>query len=154
MVALTLAGEHWSCGARAGLLFGALAVTAACQPALRAASRVMVETGGVDMVGFEVIGSWEPAAALVERWRASGREWPAARWSLVVDVPFLVAYGFGLWLLAAVVADHSRDRSSPRHREQPPRPSIPHRRLLAAPRPGEARPALRTLFSVSIKREV
>ncbi|MEA2704298.1 MAG: hypothetical protein QOD63_2243 [Actinomycetota bacterium] len=109
MAALTLAPENWSCGERAGWLFISILVAAFCQAGFGPAKKVMLSTGGVGIVGFETIGSWSRADPVLEKWWTSGRGWRAARWSLVVDVPFLVAYGFGLWVLAAVVADHARD---------------------------------------------
>ena len=109
MTALTLAPEAWSCGERAGWLLVSFLVAALCQAGFGAAKKVMLSTGGVGIVGFETIGSWSRADPVLEKWRAGGRGWRAARWSLVVDVPFLVAYGLGLWVLAAVVADHARD---------------------------------------------
>ncbi|MDQ1436653.1 MAG: hypothetical protein QOK43_282 [Acidimicrobiaceae bacterium] len=107
-MSLTLAAESWSCGARAALLFGTAAVAGACQKSFGQAKRTMIDTGGVGIVAFEKIGTWGRADPLIATWRQSGRGWRAARWSLVVDFFFLAAYGFGLWVLAAVVAQHAR----------------------------------------------
>lgn len=107
-----LAAEQWSCGARVGVLATTPAVAGLCQRGFRSCNRVMKRTGGVGIVGLELIRSQERAAPVLARW-GRGPGWRAARWSLVIDMPFLVAYGAGLWTLAAMVADHAATRGWP-----------------------------------------
>lgn len=109
MGALMLPAERWSCGDRIGVLLVTLAVVLLWQPAFAATNRTMLRTGGVGIVPLELIGSEKRARRVLERW-GRGPGWRAARWSLVVDYPFLVAYGLGLWTLAAVVGSHADTR--------------------------------------------
>jgi hypothetical protein len=50
----------------------------------------MMRTGGPGIIPFELAGSTEKAQAIMARWGSEGRA--AARRSLVLDFPYLVAY--------------------------------------------------------------
>jgi hypothetical protein len=52
--------------------------------------RTMMRTGGPGIIPFEVAGTEERAARIVQRWGETGRA--AARRSLILDYPFLVGY--------------------------------------------------------------
>ena len=110
MLTWQLAPEQWSCGERVGVLAVTLTVAMLCRSGFRACNRVMKETGGVGIVGLELIGSQKRAIPVLARW-GRGLGWRAARWSLVIDFAFLAAYGLGLWTLAAIVASHGETRN-------------------------------------------
>jgi hypothetical protein len=110
-LALTHPVEHWTCGARAGVLFGTFGIAALFNMAMGRCARVMKANGGLGIIQFEFIGSWEKAGDGLARWRqGNGAGWRAARWALILDYPFLVLYGFGLWTLAGTVAAHAHVR--------------------------------------------
>lgn len=70
--------------------------------------RRMQETGGPGIVGFEVAGSEERAREILGQWGEAGRD--AARTSLWLDFPYLIAYGAFLALAAAAIRDLARQR--------------------------------------------
>ena len=82
------------------VIAGCGVVAVASNVAMARCAKVMRETGGVGIVPFELLGSWEKAGPVVAAWTASGRGLVAARRAILVDFPFLVAYGLGLFKLA------------------------------------------------------
>jgi hypothetical protein len=83
---------------RALLIFGA-AWSALLLPLL-GLERRMQRTGGPGIVPFELAGTPDRARFIMERWGADGQA--AARRSLLLDYPFLLAYtGFNLAACAA-----------------------------------------------------
>ncbi len=74
--------------------------------------RRMRRTGGPGIIPFEVAGTRERAGRIVEQWGAEGAS--AARASLLLDFPFLVAYSgvHANWCAMArdVLAEHDHAR--------------------------------------------
>ena len=68
----------------------------------------MRDAGGPGIVGFELAGSEERAVGILADWGAAGRD--AARASLWIDFPFLLAYGAFLTLAVAALRDLARRR--------------------------------------------
>ena len=67
----------------------------------------MQRAGGPGIIPFELAGTPERAGEMMRRWGEDGRR--AARWSLVLDYPFLVAYtGSNLALTSAAGESLSR----------------------------------------------
>ena len=66
------------------------AATAALFVPLAVLDRRMQRAGGPGIIGFEVAGTPERARAITDAWGEEGRA--AARASLVLDFPFLIAY--------------------------------------------------------------
>src|SRR5574341_1372716 len=80
----------------------AVAATSILFNILRIPNRVMVETGGYDIVDYELAFTPEKASAMLAAWGAEGQA--AARQSLLVDFAFMPAYALtfaGITLLAA-----------------------------------------------------
>ena len=72
-------------------------------------ARTMRSSGGAGIVAFELAGSVPRARAIQTGWSGNERKpMKAAAWSLVVDVPFLAAYGTGLAMLASLAAESAR----------------------------------------------
>ena len=92
---------------RRGLpLFGA--AWAALLAPLLGLERAMRRTGGPGIVPFELAGTPERSRAIMDRWGEEGRA--AARRSLLLDYPFLVAYtGFNVAACGAA-SDALRER--------------------------------------------
>lgn len=65
--------------------------------------RDMTRAGGCGIIPFELAGSEERAAQIMDRWGRAGRG--AARRSLVLDYPFLASYSCLLALTCGVAAD-------------------------------------------------
>jgi hypothetical protein len=94
---------------RAFLVFGAGQVVALV-PQLVLHGR-MRGTGGPGIIPFELAGTPERARTMMDRWGPEGRS--AARWALILDYPFLVAYT-GLNAAAAGAASEAlRGRGVP-----------------------------------------
>lgn len=68
----------------------------------------MQDTGGPGIVGFELAGTRERAAEILADWGEKGRD--AARLSLWVDYPYLLAYGAFGALAVAATRDTARSR--------------------------------------------
>ena len=66
------------------------------------------DTGGPGIVEFEFVGTEDRAEEIKEDWGADGRD--RARLSLIVDYPYLVAYGAFLTLAVAATRDLGRRR--------------------------------------------
>jgi hypothetical protein len=66
----------------------------------------MRDAGGPGIVGFEFAGSEERAAEILGDWGDEGQD--AARASLWLDYPYLIAYGIFLTLAVAAVRDRVR----------------------------------------------
>lgn len=90
----------WAFGIAAVVLFVLLGV----------ADREMQDAGGPGIVPFELAWSSERAAEILAEWGEEGQD--AARLSLWLDFPFLVAYAGFLTLAVLAV----RDAASARHR--------------------------------------
>ena len=69
----------------------------------------MRDAGGPGIVGFELAGSDGRAAEILDDWGEEGRD--AARASLWLDFPFLLAYGAFLTLAVAALRDRARRRA-------------------------------------------
>lgn len=87
---------------RAGLWLAGVA-SLALLAALVALDQTMRDAGGPGIVGFEFAGSEEEAAEIVADWGERGSD--AARASLYLDFPYLIAYGALLTLAVAAVRD-------------------------------------------------
>jgi hypothetical protein len=68
----------------------------------------MQDAGGPGIVGFELAGSSERAAEILADWGEKGQD--AARLSLWLDFPYLVAWGSFLALAVAAVRDRGAER--------------------------------------------
>jgi hypothetical protein len=68
----------------------------------------MTDTGGPGIVGFELAGSRDEVREILADWGDKGHD--AARLSLWLDFPYLLAYGTFLWLVVAAVRDGDRAR--------------------------------------------
>ena len=66
------------------------------------------ESGGPGIIAFEVAGSPERAREIMDQWGQAGQD--AARLSLWLDFPYLLAYGAFWALAAAAVRDSARRR--------------------------------------------
>jgi hypothetical protein len=66
------------------------------------------KTGGPGIVGFELAGTLERSRDMVATWGLEGQR--AARLSLLLDYPYLVAYATFLALAAAAIRDRARRR--------------------------------------------
>jgi hypothetical protein len=64
------------------------------------------DAGGPGIVGFELAGSEERVAEILDDWAEDGRD--AARASLWIDFPFLLAYGAFLTLAVAALRDRAK----------------------------------------------
>jgi hypothetical protein len=91
-------GALWLTGIGSVGLFAALALI----------DRRMQHAGGHGIVSFELAGSVERAEQILRDWGPDGRD--AARLSLWVDYPYIVAYGAFLWLAARALRDGLRRR--------------------------------------------
>ena len=67
-----------------------LAATLATAVPMLELERRMKRAGGVGIIPLELAGTPERAQRILERWGDDGLRW--ARWSLVLDYPFLAAY--------------------------------------------------------------
>ncbi len=86
-------------GPRSLVAFGA--ATAALLVPLAVLDRRMQRAGGPGIIPFELVGTPERAAAVMDAWGEEGRR--AARLSLLLDFPFLAAYsGFNVALAQAL----------------------------------------------------
>jgi len=83
----------WASGLASLALFAVLAVL----------DQTMRDAGGPGIVGFELAASEEDAAEIVNAWGDRGED--AARASLYLDFPYLIAYGAFLTLAVAAVRD-------------------------------------------------
>jgi hypothetical protein len=90
---------------RAGLWASGIA-SAALLAVLVALDSIMRDSGGPGIVGFEFAGSEDAAAEILADWGDRGQD--AARASLYLDFPYLLAYGLFLTLAVAVVRDRVR----------------------------------------------
>ena len=90
----------WASGLLAGLLFVALAVID---------GRISAE-GGPGIVGLEVAGTAERSAEILADWGESGRS--AARVSLWLDFPFMLAYAVFLGAACTTMGRRLRRRSA------------------------------------------
>lgn len=90
---------------RAGLWMSGIA-SAALLVVLVGLDSTMRDAGGPGIVGFEFAGSEEDAAEILADWGERGQD--AARASLYLDFPYLIAYGIFLTLAAAAVRDRVR----------------------------------------------
>jgi hypothetical protein len=104
-VRLQRRGALWASGCAA---VGVLIPLLACE-------REMRRAGGPGIIPFELAGTPERAERIMQRWGPTGRA--AARRSLILDYPFLLAYAPLQALACAAAGDTMRRR---------------HRRLLAA----------------------
>jgi len=75
---------------------------------LLAAEREMKRTGGPGIIPFELAGTPESAERIMQRWDEAGQA--AARWSLILDYPFLVAYSSLQALACNAASDAMRRR--------------------------------------------
>lgn len=66
----------------------------------------MQDTAGPGIIGFELAGSDERASEILSQWGDDGRS--AARLSLWLDFPYLLAYSAFLSLAAAAIRDAAR----------------------------------------------
>jgi len=88
----------WILGIAAAVLFVVLGLL----------DRRMQDTGGPGIVCFELAGSTERATQIMAEWGQTGQD--AARLSLWLDFPFLIAYGAFLSLATLAVRDAARHR--------------------------------------------
>ncbi len=88
------------------------AVTGGLWIPLLIAERGLWRNGGPGIVGLELAGSWEAVERIGVHWGPQGRSW--ARKSLLLDFPFLVAYGTFGWLCARSASDALRDANRPK----------------------------------------
>jgi D-alanyl-D-alanine carboxypeptidase len=95
---LTRRAWLWLLGLAALALFAVLA----------ALDSRLQDAGGPGIIGFELAGSADRAREIVAGWGEQGRR--AARQSLLLDYPYLVAYGAFLALAAAAIRDSARVR--------------------------------------------
>jgi hypothetical protein len=86
----------WVSGIASAVLLAVLAVL----------DSIMRDAGGPGIVGFELAGSEEEAAEILADWGEGGQD--AARASLYLDFPYLIAYGAFLTLAVAAVSDRAR----------------------------------------------
>jgi hypothetical protein len=93
----------WVSGIAAGLLFLALVLI----------DRQIQESGGPGIIPFELAGSTDRATEILGEWGQDGRD--AARLSLWLDFPYLIAYGVFFWLAVRAIADASRRRGWDRY---------------------------------------
>ncbi len=83
-------------------------VTAALFLALVIVDRRMQDTGGPGIIPFELAGSAERAAEILAEWGEEGQD--AARLSLWIDFPYLLAYGAFFSLAVIAMRDAARRR--------------------------------------------
>lgn len=88
----------WISGVAAAVLLAVLAVL----------DGRMQDAGGPGIVGFELAGSSARAAEILADWGEKGQD--AARLSLWLDFPYLVAWGAFLALAVASVRDRAAER--------------------------------------------
>ncbi|HYI98910.1 MAG TPA: hypothetical protein VEX36_04420 [Thermoleophilaceae bacterium] len=88
----------WVSGGAAGALLVVLALLDAR----------MQDTGGPGIVAFELAGTSERAAEIMAEWGEKGQD--AARLSLWLDFPYLLAWGSFLALAVASVRDSASER--------------------------------------------
>jgi hypothetical protein len=81
--------------------------------ALVIVDRRMQDTGGPGIIPFELAGSLDRATEILGEWGDEGRD--AARLSLWIDFPYLVAYGAFFSLAAAAMRDAARSRGWTRY---------------------------------------
>jgi hypothetical protein len=101
--------EKWSTSAEVATLVACAVVFLIASRVFRSIGRALRTNGGGSIVGLELVGSTAAASRLLGRWRAHGHvATRAARRSLLLDVPFLAAYGLGLAVVGAVAAESAR----------------------------------------------
>lgn len=88
----------WVSGIVAAVLFAAMALLD-----LR-----MQSTGGPGIVGYELAWSTDRVTQILAEWGHTGQQ--AARLSLLLDFPYLVAYGIFLTLAVLALRDTARER--------------------------------------------
>lgn len=93
----------WVSGIAAALLFLALVLI----------DRQIQESGGPGIIPFELAGSTDRATEILGEWGQDGRD--AARASLLLDFPYLIAYGAFFWLAVRAVSDAARRRGWDRY---------------------------------------
>jgi hypothetical protein len=93
----------WVSGSAAALLFLALVLI----------DRQIQESGGPGIIPFELAGSTDRATEILGEWGQDGRD--AARLSLWLDFPYLIAYGVFFWLAVRAMADAGARRGWERY---------------------------------------
>jgi hypothetical protein len=89
-------------------LIGLAIVVVALMVVLGLLDQPMRDSGGPGIIGFEFAGSEERASEILADWGDRGRD--AARASLWIDYPYLLAYGAFLVLAAAATRDLAASR--------------------------------------------
>ena len=93
----------WLLGVVSGVLFLALALI----------DFEIQDSGGPGIVAFEVAGTTDRAQEILAEWGESGKD--AARLSLWLDFPYLVAYGAFFWLSILAMRDSALSRGWTRY---------------------------------------
>ena len=96
--AMTRRRALWASGIAAAALFLALVVV----------DRQIQESGGPGIIPFELTRSTERATEILAHWGQDGRD--AARVSIAIDFPYLVAYGAFFSLAVLALRDAARRR--------------------------------------------
>lgn len=83
--------------------------------AQNACGKVMKRTGGVNVVEFELIGTWTRADPVMEKWRTAenGAGRRAGLWSLLFDLFFIAAYVVLVVVAAAAAGSYFTTRRWP-----------------------------------------
>ena len=100
--------ENWDTCRQWAVAFFAVVVVWVATTAFNRLAAVMRAGGNAGIVALELAGSRARAIQILTQWAEGGRGTTAAVKALLVDVPFLAAYGVGLALAAAVVAESAR----------------------------------------------
>ena len=101
--------EGWGTCGQWALAFFAVVLSWAATAAFTRLDRDLRAGAGEGIVAFELAGSVDRMTKILRAWANEDRRgMRAARAALLVDLPFLAAYGFGLALVAAVVAESAR----------------------------------------------
>jgi hypothetical protein len=109
VVALVHPFERWATADQVVLLAVAGVTVLVGIAVMGRLGRTMRSSGGAGIVAFELAGSVPRARMIQAGWSGNEKKpMKAAAWSLVVDVPFLAAYGIGLAMLASLAAESAR----------------------------------------------
>ena len=101
--------DAWGWPVRGAAVAAAAAAFQFANQQMQPAAQIMRERGGVGIVGFEFIRTWDRALPLLERWGDEGRR--AAKTTLWWDtLLFIPAYTALLGTLAGCVAVHAEHR--------------------------------------------